>query len=347
MSAEVKFTLAMRQDKHACFNLTKKMAAAANAKGLYEYVVNETPTPLYAKPSGAVTEANAAKNMADTAKYRDQQEKVGALTFQIMGMMAENVIEMIVIMMKLDLSVTLDCRDLYQGFLKTFCALTDEQYAQHLELLRKPWKPGMSVGKHIMEHMNVRSILNLARPAHSQDMQIQEMLHSLRELGKPGSMGGVILKQIAQDFSKIDGIEDGAKFRTYCTLVVTADEERQFGDMSPLAGMIEVEKVKVVDDSKTITDTQMMIEAINKLVAVTTNAIASNAMKGAAGESDRSIRTLRKQKLAAEMQEKYGNGKYPTAAPCPAHPGNAKNPCTHTWGECKLFLFSPTVGKKK
>lgn len=345
MSAESRFILSMRQDKHACFIFAKKMAAAANAKGLYEYVVNEIPVILLSLPTGAVTEANAAKVMNDTAKFRDQQEKVATLTFTFTSWIHEEVISMIMILMKHELIATLDCRDIYQGFVKSFCSLTEEQYASNLELLRRAWKEGMSIGKHIIDHMNVRAILDLARTPHPQEMQIEEMLHTLRELSKAEKMGHV-MRQIATEFKALEGVAANAKFRTYCNLLVVADEERRFGAISPLAGTVAIEKIKTVEEPK-LSDTQIMLDAINKLVAATTAAAAKKSAPAAGGKDAKDNRTARDEAYAMEIHAKYGNGKYPPEANCPAHPGNAKRTCSHSWRECKLFSFVPSNEKKK
>lgn len=341
-----RFTLAMRQDKHACANLRNRMAAAASAKGLYDNVVKDVPTPFLTLSTVAVTPANAAAVATDNTNFRDQERRAGELTYEYMKMIDIEVIELLKTLMNHDLGDTLDCQDIYSGFVKKFCSLTEEQYSNYIELLREKYIVGKSITAHIMKHMRVRNILNGAKTAHPQDMQIGELLHSVREMTDARVMGHV-MAQIAAEYRTIVGDEENPipeekKFRTYCNLIMEADEQRRFGNYSPEIGA-PVEKVKVVEDEK-ITETQSLLEAINKLVAATTAAVAKKAVPGG---FDRSSRAARMETLAAEMQAKYGNGKYPLASPCPAHPGSSKHPCTHTWGECKLFLFVPDNGKKK
>ena len=350
MSSESgKFTLAMRHDKFACANLKDRMAAAANAKGLYDNVVREVPIPFLTLSTVVVTPANAAAVATDNTNFRDQERRAGELTYEYVKMLDPEVIELLKTMMNHDLGDTLDCQDIYAGFVKKFCSLTEEQYANYLELLREKYVVGKSLTTHIMRHMRIRSILNGAKTAHPQDMQIGELLHSVREM-KDARVMGHVMTQIATEYRELvaddaaERIPENKKFRTYCNLLLSADEQRRFGDYSPEVGALAVEKVKVVEESVKLTETQSLLEAINKLVAATTAAVAK---KAAPGGSDRSNRALRMETLAAEMQTKYGNGKYPLASPCPAHPGSSKHPCTHTWGECKLFLFVPDHGKKK
>jgi hypothetical protein len=352
MSAESgKFTLAMRQDKHACANLLDKMAAAANAKGLYEQVVREVSTPFLTLSTVVVTPANAAGVATDNTNFRDQERRAGELTYEYFKLIDIEVIELIKTLMNYDLGDTLDCRDIYSGFLKYFCSLTDEQFANYLELLREKYVVGNSMTMHVMKHLRIRGILNGAKPAHPQDMQIGELLHSVREMANARVMGHVMAQiatdfhaRIATDAAAAVRIPEAKQFRTYCNMLMEADNQRRFGDFSPEIGAARVEKVKTVEESAKLTETQTLLEAINKLVTATTAALAK---KAAPGGFDRSNRAQRTETLAAEMQAKYGNGKYPLASPCPAHPGNSKHPCTHTWGECKLFLFVPDHGKKK
>jgi hypothetical protein len=293
-----------------------------------------------------VTPANAAAVATDNTNFRDQERRAGALTYEYVKMLDPEVIELIKTSMNHDLGDTLDCRDIYTGFVKKFCSLTEDQYANYLELLREKYVVGKSFTTHIMKHMRVRSILNSAKAAHPQDMQIGELLHSVRDMKDARIMGHVMTQIAAEYRALVDApgrIPEDRKFRTYCNLLLDADEQRRFGDYSPEVGAAPVEKVKTVEEIK-LTETQTLLEAINKLVAATTAAVAK---KAAPGRSDKSNRALRMETLAAEMQAKYGNGKYPLASPCPAHPGSIKYPCMHTWGECKLFLFVPDHGKKK
>ena len=350
MSAESgKFTLAMRQDKHACANLRDRMAAAANAKGLYDNVVRDVPIPFLTLSTVVVTPANAAAVATDNTNFRDQERRAGELTYEYIKLIDSEVIEIIKTTMNHDLGDTLDCQDIYSGFVKRFCSLTEDQYANYLELLREKYVVGKSLTTHIMRHMRIRSILNSAKQPHPQDMQIGEMLHSVREM-KDARIMGHVMSQIAADYRILvaddaaERIPEDKKFRTYCNMLLAADEQRRFGDFSPEVGAVPAEKVKTVEETVKLTETQHLLEAINKLVAATTAAVTKRAVPGG---SDRSSRALRTETLAAEMQAKYGNGKYPLASPCPAHPGSSKHPCTHTWGECKLFLFVPEHGKKK
>ena len=361
MSAESgKFTLAMRQDKHECAILLHKMAAAADAKGLFDNVCKEEPTPFLTMSTLAANTANAHTIANENASFRDQERRAGELTYEYFKMVDAEVIELMKTLLNLDLGDTLEARDIYLGVAKKFCSLTEQQFAEYLERLREKYVVGTSLTKHIMKHMRIRSILNGAKKPHEQDMQIAELLHTVRDLSDARVMGHV-MDQIAADFrtQSADDADDAVRipkdkqFRAYCNLLLEADNKRRFGDFSPEIGAEQqkpnpgayrMEKVKTVEESDKLTETQVLLEAINKLVTATTAALVK---KAAPGGFDRSNRAQRTETLAAEMQAKYGNGKYPLAAPCPAHPGNSKHPCTHTWGECKLFLFVPNHGKKK
>lgn len=350
----------MRQDKHACANLLYRMAAAANAKGLYDNVCKDVPTPFLTISTVAVTPANAAAVATENTSFRDQERRAGELTYEYFKMVDPEVIELIKTLMNHDLGDTLDSRDIYLGFAKKFCSLTDEQFADYYERLREKFVMGTSLTTHIMRHMRIRAILNGAKTPHSQDMQIAELRHSIREMSNARVMGHVMAQidadfraKIADDVPVAEKIPEDKQFRAYCNMLMEADNQRRFGDFSPEIGAdhhqpnpgaARVEKVKTVEESAKLTETQVLLEAINKLVTATTAALAK---KAAPGGFDRSNRAQRTETLAAEMQAKHGNGKYPLASPCPAHPGSSKHPCTHTWGECKLFLFVPDHGKKK
>ena len=352
MSAESKkFTLAMRQDKHECANLLDKMAAAASAKGLYNNVCKDDPTPFLTISTAAVTDVNEAAVNTHNTNFRDQERRAGELTYEYIKMVDPDVIQLIKTLMNHDLGDTLDCQDIYSGFAKKFCSLSDEQYADYYERMREKYVVGTSLTTHVMKHMKIRNILNGAKTPHSQDMQITELRHSVRDMAKPG-VTGIVMAQIDATFRERTAANAPAstrilannQFRAYCNLLIEADNDRKFGDFSPEIGAAHAEKVKTIEDSAKLTETQVLLEAINKLVTATTAALAK---KTAPGGFDRSSRAQRTEALAAEMQAKYGNGKYPIAAPCPAHPGSSKHPCTHTWGECKLLLFVPDHGKKK
>ena len=175
----------MDDGRKRSFEVLKKLGEIAQSKGLWDFVNAEADPILHVRPDPEEVGGTAATKAKfdDKVKLAEEQAKsIAAVMLAYREMISTDAMDYMLTYTCTSVLVSLNPRDIYGKFKKTFCELNpDEVYATQIAL-QTQFVLGTSALEHGMKHSTTRDMFELSGANTPQTMQVREFKLTLRAL---------------------------------------------------------------------------------------------------------------------------------------------------------------------
>ena len=350
IDARDKFSHGMPAEKllFAANQLHDKWFRKASNSNLEGIVCDEEADPKIPDPgvpAANLTDAQLKVHIETTKLYKAQQKDLAELATYMRDSLTEDTYLTLVTSTANELNAYLDAREMYVEFSKIFIQVCGEDLNKVLKNSRKLFVPGQSLTKHVVEHVQYRAQITLARGRGTVQSEVDDLVETLQNSNTPETCDRTINE--IKDESELEAEDEPGKlFKIFVKNLLKYDRNKKFGLKSCLPSetnhgaahsKVETEtSIAKLDMVKERVPESDMTRILKLLEAVVVGKTGGGVYNRPNPHTKEAVKAAREKWKHVDLEDD-----------CPVHPGNPpKFPCTHAWGKCSSYTGIPFTVRK-